>query len=118
MKVRTHIALFAATVFGATLAVPSAQACGGATCKKPAASTVSATQKAQTICPVMGGKVDKSKFVDVNGKRIYVCCGGCIAKVKANPSKYIKKLEAQGVTLEKAPVKKEAKSSGHTGHSH
>ena len=58
----------------------------------------------QTVCPVMGGKIDKELYVDADGKRIYVCCKGCIEKVKADPQKYIKQLESQGVTLEKAPV--------------
>ncbi|MFZ2657069.1 MAG: hypothetical protein WAX69_19200, partial [Victivallales bacterium] len=49
---------------------------------------------AQTECPVMvGNKINKSLFVDAKGKRIYVCCGGCIGKVKADPEKYIKEME-------------------------
>ena len=58
-------------------------------------------EKRQTQCPVMGGKVNKNLYVDHNGKRIYVCCAGCITAVKKDPAKYIKKLEAEGVTLEK-----------------
>lgn len=58
----------------------------------------------QTVCPVMGGKINKALYVDANGKRIYVCCKGCIDKVKAEPSKYIKKLEAQGITVARTPV--------------
>ena len=56
----------------------------------------------QTKCPVMGGDVNKSLYVDANGKRIYVCCPGCIDAVKANPQKYIKELEAKGLVLDKA----------------
>ncbi len=56
--------------------------------------------KHQTICPVMGGKINKKLFVDVKGKRIYVCCGGCIGKIKNNPDKYIKTLKKAGITLE------------------
>lgn len=63
-------------------------------------------KKAQTTCPVMGEAIDKKLFVDAEGKRIYVCCSGCVSTVKANPAKYIKILEDQGVTLEKAPAKK------------
>lgn len=67
-------------------------------------SDVSAVKgKAQTTCPVMGEEIDKALFVDVKGKRIYVCCGGCIKKVKADPAKYIKILEDQGVKIEKSP---------------
>lgn len=58
--------------------------------------------KVQTACPVLGGEIDKKLFVDFGGKRIYVCCAGCIAAVKANPQKYIKELEAKGIVLDKA----------------
>ena len=55
----------------------------------------------QTTCPVMGGKINKDLYVDHDGKRVYVCCKGCIAAVKKEPQKYIKKLEADGVTVAK-----------------
>ena len=57
----------------------------------------------QTRCPVMDGKINKSLYADVNGKRIYVCCPGCIDKIKADPARYIKKLEAQGIALDDTP---------------
>lgn len=59
--------------------------------------------KAQTTCPVMGGKIDKAIFADYDGKRIYFCCKGCPAEFAKDPAKYVKKLEDDGVTLEKAP---------------
>ena len=67
-----------------------------------AVSTNAVAVKVQTLCPVMGGPIDKSQFVDYKGKRIYVCCGGCVAKIKKNPAKYVKQLEAEGITLAKA----------------
>jgi YHS domain-containing protein len=54
----------------------------------------------QTTCPVMGNAIDKSQYVDYKGKRIYVCCGGCIDAVKKDPETYIKKLEAMGQGVE------------------
>ncbi len=68
------------------------------------ADASTAKGKAQTLCPVMAGEIDKSLYVDVKGKRIYVCCKGCIGVVKADPDKYIKILEEQGVEIEKAPA--------------
>lgn len=65
---------------------------------------VKAAAKTQTQCPVMGGAINKKIFVDAEGKRIYLCCNGCIDSVKKEPGKYIAKLEAEGVALEKAPV--------------
>ncbi|MCF7790470.1 MAG: hypothetical protein K9M56_00600 [Victivallales bacterium] len=64
------------------------------------------SNKSQTTCPVMGGKINKNLYADVKdpetGKtvRIYVCCQGCLAKIKNNPEKYIKKLEKDGVKPE------------------
>ena len=78
--------------------------------------------KKQTKCPVMGGKINKAQYADVQGKRIYVCCAGCIAKIKAEPAKYIKQLEAEGITLDKAENKKNDSGhknpQNHGGHHH
>ena len=60
--------------------------------------------KPQTICPVMGGKIDKNVYVDVKGVRIYMCCKGCAGKIKADPEKYIAKIKQRGETPEKLPV--------------
>jgi len=57
------------------------------------------------VCPVTGGKIDRSLYVDHDGKRIYLCCKGCIAPVQQDPSKYIKEMEDAGVVLEVVPVK-------------
>jgi hypothetical protein len=81
------------------------QACENCGCKgkKAEGETVA---KPQTVCPVLGGKIDKKQYVDVKGVRIYVCCEGCIAKIKADPDKYIAKVKANGETPEKAPEAK------------
>ena len=60
-------------------------------------------QSYQTNCPVMAGKIDKKIHADYKGKRVYFCCSGCLDEFKKDPDKYIKKLEAEGVTLEKSP---------------
>jgi YHS domain-containing protein len=64
--------------------------------------------KAQTKCPVMGGDIDKQYFADYNGKRVYFCCPMCAPQFNKDPEKYIKKLEDEGVTLEKTPAAPEA----------
>lgn len=46
----------------------------------------------QTTCPVMGGAIDKTIFVEYKGKKVYFCCPGCVETFKANPEKYIAKL--------------------------
>ncbi|MBF0225280.1 MAG: hypothetical protein HQK76_07475 [Desulfobacterales bacterium] len=58
----------------------------------------------QTICPVMGGKINKNLYVDYNGQRIYVCCPGCIDTVKKDPEKYIKKINENGETPAKIQI--------------
>jgi hypothetical protein len=71
-----------------------------------AATSIYAANKPQTTCPVMDGNAVNSKlYVDANGYRIYVCCGGCVKAVKADPAKYIDKMKAEGVELEKTPQK-------------
>mgnify|MGYP001289205678 CR=1 FL=1 len=96
----------------------SAEACKPAECKsadcvktsaevKPAAlAREAAAVKAQTLCPVMNQPINPKLYVDAEGKRIYVCCKGCVGAVKANPAKYIAALEAAGVTLEAPPAAK------------
>jgi hypothetical protein len=67
-------------------------------------ATTTTKDKPQTLCPVMGNAINKTLYVDSDGKRIYVCCAGCISTIKKDPAKYIKKLEDQGITLEKTPT--------------
>lgn len=59
--------------------------------------------QAQTVCPVMGGKIDKKFFADHEGRRVYFCCAGCVEPFKKDPEKFVKKLKDAGVTLTKAP---------------
>jgi YHS domain-containing protein len=69
--------------------------------KAPAAPEI----KRQTTCPVMEGeKIDKNLYVDHEGKRLYVCCKGCIKEVSKDPAKWFKKVEDAGITLDKVQV--------------
>ncbi len=61
--------------------------------------------KAQATCPVMGGQINKEVFADHEGKRVYFCCPDCIEKFNKEPQKFVKKLEDEGVTLDKTPRK-------------
>lgn len=63
-----------------------------------------AAGQAQKKCPVMGGTINKEIYVDYQGKRIYFCCPACPKEFMKDPDKYLKKLEAEGVELEKAPT--------------
>ncbi len=52
----------------------------------------------QTNCPVLGGPIDKSVFIEYQSKKVYFCCQGCPDVFPADPAKYIAKLPqfAQG----------------------
>ncbi len=63
-----------------------------------------ATPKMQVTCPVMNGGIDKSLYVDAKGKRIYVCCSGCIDIVKKDPEAALKKLAELGETPFDIPI--------------
>ncbi len=56
--------------------------------------------KPQTVCPVMGGKIDKDVYVDYQGQRIYFCCPSCKEAFMKEPERYMKKLSDNGVLLE------------------
>ena len=100
------IVLFCATgLFLAMPAIGQTEKSDSAT-SAPKAITVVKQLKPQTTSPVMGGEINKSLYVDYQGKRIYVCCEGCLGKLKKNPEKYIKKLEKMGQTPEAVPQEK------------
>lgn len=46
----------------------------------------------QGICPVSGqplGSMGRPIAVDLDGQTVFVCCKGCIDRLKANPEKYL-----------------------------
>ncbi len=59
--------------------------------------------KPQTVCPVLGGNVNKEIYADYKGKRIYFCCAGCDAEFKKDPEKFMKKMQEQGIKLAPCP---------------
>lgn len=56
--------------------------------------------KHQTVCPVMGGKIDSTIYTDIQGQRVYHCCAGCSSKLKADPDIYFKKSATEGILFE------------------
>jgi YHS domain-containing protein len=71
-----------------------------------AGPALAAEPQPQKVCPVLGGNIDKKVYIDYQGKRIYFCCPGCPAEFSKDPEKYLKKIEAEGITLEKCPETK------------
>jgi len=46
----------------------------------------------QTVCPVMGGAINKDYYTVYKGKEVYFCCPGCETEFLKNPEKYLGKL--------------------------
>lgn len=45
----------------------------------------------QSICPIMvDSEIDEDEVVEFQGKKIYMCCGGCIKAWNLNPKYYLK----------------------------
>jgi YHS domain-containing protein len=66
------------------------ETCGTMTAGATANKQIQTAQ--QTVCPVMGGKINKSIFTTYNGKKVYFCCSGCETPFLKNPEKYLSKL--------------------------
>ena len=64
------------------------------------AQTPAATAGTQTLCPIMGNKIDPAVSTVYEGKKIYFCCPGCIPTFNKTPQALIDKMENGGVILE------------------
>ncbi len=60
--------------------------------------------KVQVTCPVTGEPVDKKFFVESDGKKVYVCCKGCLGKYQRDPAKYASALANSYTYQTKCPV--------------
>lgn len=59
---------------------------------------------ANTMCPVMTDQPAKAdRFVDYEGKRIYLCCDKCMRKFKADPTKYLGNIAGNPGTMATLP---------------
>ncbi len=68
--------------------------------KQDAKKVVPVELKNQTVCPVMGGKIDSTVYTDIQGQRVYHCCPMCSDKLKKDPDTYFKKASVDGVLFE------------------
>ena len=61
-----------------------------------------------TTCMISGDKLggDMGKAVDLiyMNRLVRFCCSDCVKEFKKDPAKYVKQMEAEGITLEKVPV--------------
>ena len=59
-----------------------------------------AADKAQTLCPTTGKPIDRTKYADTQGQRVYFCSADCVAKFKKDPEPAFAKLAKDGVVPE------------------
>ena len=62
-------------------------------------STPEAKEGEKVLCPVMNTPIIVTKetlAVKIKDKNYYVCCQGCVGKLKADPDKYLTPKEAAG----------------------
>ena len=87
--------------FGTILLLVSLLSCGLIVlngCKKSEPAVPAETKEVasaaieQTVCPIMGGAINKSMFTEYKGKKVYFCCAGCKEKFEKEPEKYLAKL--------------------------
>lgn len=55
---------------------------------------------AQARCPIMDRPINSELYVDHEGHRIYVCCAGCVRRVKNDPQAALQTLLDQGIVPE------------------
>lgn len=101
LKILTVLTVAGIVAMGTTIYSSESENVNEKSQTKSSSADTTTNGKLQTTCPVLREAINKSLYVDFQGKRIYVCCGSCIEEVKKDPGKYIKKLEAQGIILEK-----------------
>ena len=66
---------------------------------EPSATAPSQTEQGgevitQTTCPVLDNPIDKSIFVEHEGRKVYFCCQACVGTFQKDPAKYMAKLDA------------------------
>ena len=64
----------------------------------------------QALCPITGEKIDKSVYLDYEGKRVYFCCAACKDAFLKDPKKHIQAMESKGIVLERCPEAKDKKA--------
>lgn len=61
------------------------------------------TMRLQTHCPVMNLPIDRALYHDHAGRRIYVCCPGCLEDVRKRADEMIREHAARGIAFERTP---------------
>jgi len=85
--------------------------------KKAAANGV-LFENIQTKCPVNGKDIDKSIYLDYEGRRVYFASSSCIDKFAKDPAKYLAKLDEkiQHKDMKQHEKNSDSHENGHGGH--
>ena len=67
---------------------------------------------AQTKCPVSGKPIVADKFVEHDGKKIYLCCPGCESKTKADAHKILVNIVAASLSFRTGSCCDKAQDNG------
>ncbi len=67
------------------------------------ANAVAGGDEANPLCPVMEEAIDFSQSMETDDGPVFVCCKGCVGKMKADPAKYETAIAAQRKALAKRP---------------
>ena len=95
---RTTVAGIAVLALAAALAAGCGRKdSGGGAPAGPAPGSESIAQK---TCPVTGALIDPGQSVEVKGRKIYGCSPDCLEKIKADPGKYVKKVDDELAAME------------------
>lgn len=81
--------------------------CGNCDSKAKTGEAVKLEKGNQTVCPIMGNKINKKSYVDYNGKRVFFCCDGCEKKFLADADNIMKKGAEKGIKYADAPITQE-----------
>jgi YHS domain-containing protein len=72
-------------------------------CEKTSAVSEVKAEPWNSVCPVMGNKVDTEvATVEYDGKNYGFCCGGCDAKFSKDPERFSKNLNKDGSKFSKS----------------
>jgi YHS domain-containing protein len=86
---------------------------------KKAAEECVLFESVQTFCPVSGEKLESMDVhIDYEGRRVYLCCKGCMKAFGKEPDKFLARLDVQlkPETEEQEKAKAEEDHSGHDHH--
>jgi hypothetical protein len=86
----TQVATLKARLAAAGLSTATSAAPAGPPVQRPPAPAMTLPiELGNPMCPVMNRPVRPGLFVEYHGMKVGLCCGGCDAKLRADPARYL-----------------------------